>query len=182
MLSYVSNHAASGVAFLLQQLKGKAKTTALISAFLVEIQALEDMLWDLLTLRLPDAAVGAQLDVLGRILQVERLGRTDAEYRKWLQAQITVLRSSGTALDVLTVLETLKDVGVSLVLSEEFPAAFNVYMQGTQSAGASIAEIIKKAKLAGVRGLVTWTPAATPFAFDSSTVGFDDSSGLGTTA
>ena len=61
---------------------------ALISIFVEQLQKMEYVLSDLKTKRWINDANGQQLDGLGQILNVARLGRTDVEYLAALKSEI----------------------------------------------------------------------------------------------
>ena len=93
----------TGLGRLLQQFAGSVNLNELIGIYLDQVQALEDAAWPLLGERSLDNATGDRLDGLGEIVVVKRAGRNDTEYRAVLKAEFAVLRSNGTAEDLLTI-------------------------------------------------------------------------------
>lgn len=75
----------------------------LVAAFALPAQGVEDMLWDLFTLRSVLEAVGAQLDVIGKIVGQPRNGLDDDLYRRYILARISVNRSRGVASDLIRI-------------------------------------------------------------------------------
>ena len=77
-LTYQVDHCADGLERLLQQFKDRPRIAALLCAFVRQVQELEDAAWQLLTERHVDAAIGVQLDALGRIVGMETLAAAKA--------------------------------------------------------------------------------------------------------
>lgn len=102
-LTHRLDHAAKALERLMEQLKPVPGLTKMLNAFNVQIQALEDAFWQLYTERWLSVAEGVQLDAIGKILAEPRDGSDDEPYRERLRAKIRVLRSSGTAPNILTI-------------------------------------------------------------------------------
>jgi hypothetical protein len=66
-------------------------------------QSVEDALQQLMYYRFVDTAVGAQLDIIGRIVGQSRDGLSDDDYRRYIRARVAVNNSNGTFKDLLTV-------------------------------------------------------------------------------
>lgn len=125
-INFKDNHIEEGLALLISQFKEKDNIEALLTAFLTQIQELEDVASSLITDRTISSAVGEQLNILGRIVGQPREGRDDDTYRLWIQARILINRSSGTAEEIYTVLKLLTqqlDEG-SFKIADEYPARF----------------------------------------------------------
>lgn len=130
-LEHVTNHVERAVARLPQQFRGKVNVEAFVAAVCQPGQDLEDALWDLYSERDVNTAVGDQLDDVGGIVGEERQGRDDDTYRRFVRAKISVNKSKGTALDVLTV--------ASLVLDFTFTEAdFLLAQSGIAAAALTI--------------------------------------------
>lgn len=127
MSTHNTAHVANALARLKQQFKGQANVAALLTALVTQGQAVEDALWQLLTERGIDAAVGAQLDALGAIVGQPRAGRLDDAYRRFITARISTNKSNGIAEDVLTVSQLVLD------LTAGTDATFNLYRSGVAS-------------------------------------------------
>jgi hypothetical protein len=141
------------------QFRGKPKLEAYAQSYLAEVQAIEDSLWDVYQVRDIDSATGVHLNILGAIVGRAREGRDDATYRLWIKAQILANVSSGTADEILEIVNiltgnrdaTIRDASGA---GSGGPAAFYLRIFGTTSAdvGEAIASILHQAKPAGVRG------------------------------
>lgn len=123
-LTQKTDHVDEAKALLVQQFKGKTNLEALLTAFVNQIQELEDVFFELLENRWLTTATGTQLDGIGKIVGLDRLWLDDDDYRAALRAQIRLNRSSGTIPDNITILELL--ITNSFRISEWYPAAFNV--------------------------------------------------------
>lgn len=76
-----------------------------------------------------DTAVGAQLDMIGLLFNVSRLGRSDEEYRLAIR-QVSALRQFATPEDIISVIKAV--YGASYVDYYPFyPAGFIVYTDAT---------------------------------------------------
>lgn len=177
MLEHVTDHEDRALARLIQQLKGKPRLEGLLRAFVSEVQAVEDALWQVFDQRLLDNAVGAQLDLLGRVVGRERAGMDDDSYRTHLRVQIRLNLGSGTARDVLETFALLVNADLSrLELEEQYPAAFVLRVLGALPVTVDdAADILGRAKAAGVRALLEWREGseAVAFRFDAGP-GFED--------
>ena len=66
-------------------------------------------------------AIGAQLDMLGRIYNVPRTGRLDADYRKAIQA-VAATAVNGTPDEIITFLRVA--YGIEGIYTPEYPGSF----------------------------------------------------------
>ncbi len=92
---------------MLSQLYADPVHEAIADAIALEDQRFEDVAYDVLTKRLLDNATGDILDVIGRIARVDRLGRTDDEYRSVIQVWIAAHDSDGGIDQILWIVQTL---------------------------------------------------------------------------
>lgn len=99
------------IALLASQFRGEkangdlTNLQKMIKAISIEFQQLEDVNFELKTLRWLSTSLGAQLDELGIILGLPRnINESDESYRERLQFQIYINTSSGTPEDVIRVL------------------------------------------------------------------------------
>jgi hypothetical protein len=168
-LEWIESHCEDGKALLLAQFRGKPLIEAVVCALVTPVQELEDACWQLLTGRAIDNAVGAQLDGVGQILDLPRVGWTDEQYQLFLRAQPLALRSSGTWPDVFAILEALGfDLALVVVsepgLAEELLAVgaggdrawMRVQLNQSVFGGlfADVFAMVLRAKPAGVRLLL----------------------------
>jgi hypothetical protein len=184
----VRSHTDQALGRLVERWK-KPALQALVRSYTDELQEVESMLWDVILLRFPDYASGAQLDVLGRIVGEPRRGKGDAAFRARIKAQIRINSSFGRLSDIIAVLN-LADPA-SYTIEELGPAFFRVvYLEPAVSAAVQgeIPAMVAATRAAGVGASVTQPVVPTdgfgPFTFSDSGgdpaadgPGFSDSGG-----
>lgn len=139
-------------------------TEKLVATLATPFQSLEAALQQLLTERSIDTAVGAQLDVIGRIVGQPRNGLDDDTYRRYCRARIATNKSNGTIENLITVTD--------LVVYDD-DATYKLTQEGNATARLRIADIaittelaeivfafVQDAAAAGVRIVVQWTESA----------------------
>lgn len=94
----------------------------LLSAQLDRAQDLEDMLFELRAGLFLDQAIGAQLDLLGRVYNESRQGRSDADYRTGIRVKAATV-VNGTPDEICTFLK-LAFGFTSVAYTPEYPGAF----------------------------------------------------------
>jgi hypothetical protein len=94
-----------------------------------------------------DNAIGAQLDILGRIVGVDRGQKTDDEYRTFIRGKIRANRSNGRIPDLYDILEFF-DFD-SNKIREKFPANLKAEVAGIVYV-AEIFALLYLAKAGGV--------------------------------
>lgn len=161
-LDHVTDYLARARARYLEQYKDKANFDALASVFVAKLQEIEDAFWQLYEERTLDSAVGVQLDVLGRILNIARGPYGDEDYRAILRAQVKLLKSSGTINQLIEIVG-LASQGADVSVIESFPAALTVQVSGvtTSDAFASLlARFVRAGRAGAVYGLLEYHPQA----------------------
>ncbi len=171
-----TQHTAEGLLLFIDRYKNKPRLASLISIFLDQVQELEDALFELITDRTIDAAVGVQLDILGAIVgQPDRLGLSvDDEYRTIIKARIKVNRSDGHAeqlIEILRLITTLTGVlqPAEILLLDTPPAAIRISLLtdiGTLDPGIAF-NLLDDARGAGIKldFIYTTTVKADTFTF-----------------
>lgn len=129
--------------------------TLLLTALVTSMQTIEDQLQALLTQRAIPTAVGAQLDVLGRLVGEVRNGLTDAVFRLYISARVAANRSKGTVQDLITVCSlVINNVAVAVKVIQEGAAAVFVDIDGllmTDPVANVLIDFLKDSVSAGVR-------------------------------
>jgi hypothetical protein len=101
----VENHLEETLALPIDDIViDKPRVIAVLSAVAVQIQALEAANYALITERSIETGVGAQLDLLGRVLGEPRRGALDEPYRSRLRVRVLVNRSNGCIPEMLKIL------------------------------------------------------------------------------
>lgn len=106
-ITFKDTHTEEALSKLLAQFKEKDKLMAVLSAFTDQIQAVENVLQELLDERNIDVAVGDVLDLFGKVVGQPREGRTDDDFRLWIKARILINKSSGLTEEMYTVLKLI---------------------------------------------------------------------------
>lgn len=169
---------AVGLAQLVQQFQEQPKLRAIVSAWLGQVQAMEEVLEQLRTGRGLDGAQGKQLDGIGSIVGLDRGGLNDADYRGRLRVQIRLLRGEGTPEDILSAV-SLATGQTGLRLYESRPAEIRLVVgEGIPADTARLVlHLVRTMKSAGVRSWLEWgeAPAAASFSFEGGDgLGFDN--------
>lgn len=129
-----------------------------------------------------DTAVGAQLDVLGRILDEIRGGRSDDDFRARLYLKIVEINSEGTAENLMQLFQLITEPA-SFEYGETYPAQFfliAIEPTSTLFTESQVRRIMERAKAAGVGSTyLAHTNGLPAFAFagdsDPNKDGFGDS-------
>ncbi len=168
-MEHITDQVARALSRLAQQYRGKPRLAGMVIVLAKQIQEIEDMLFSILD-ETVDHAVGAQLDVLGRIVGEERLGDSDANYRLRIKAGILLNVSSGTPEELLAIFRLLTSdlPGAVVQFEEQYPAALVVrILRVTIASPSTFAGILQAAKDAGVRALLelSGAPSGQGFCF-----------------
>lgn len=147
-------------ALLLMQWR-KPRRLAIFQAILAEVQALEDALYAVLTGVNLDTAVGAQLDLIGKILKTPRLGLDDESYRLRLRVEILVLSSNGHPDDLLAILLAALPTGFTFSYAETDYATSLPQVHGALSSATAtlLVSFLKRAKSVGTRVMLEYSEA-----------------------
>lgn len=155
----ITNHGDLAVSKFLEQFKTLPRFETLMRILTDQVQEIEVVLWDLLTERALNTAIGVQLDVIGRIVGQGRLGLEDDDYRVLLQARILVNRSDGEIETMLQLVRLMVDPDDDTTLTEPEPASMLIVTDTAISFDASLAFLmLNLAKAAGVRLVFVYLP------------------------
>ena len=130
----------------------------LLTALVTPCTAIEAAFQQLFTERFVDTAIGAQLDIVGKIVGQDRNGMSDDDYRRYCRARIATNRSRGTVEDLLKIAGlVIGDPAATLVEDTQGVAAY-VLRWGATVPPANVADILidflTAADAAGVRGIL----------------------------
>ena len=163
MITTVADHAQIMRDRLARQFQTSAFFKGVISAIGPRLNELETAFQALLTIDSIEESSGAQLDLIGKILGLQRQGLSDVPYQAVLRAQIVANRSSGTIEDLLAIVRlSLAPYSVtSIVLREVYPAAIEIHVAGTLATApmAVIGILLGEARAAGVGLDLIYNPA-----------------------
>lgn len=113
------------------------------------LNSVQDGFLDMLEYRGISGAVGAQLDLVGKVVGLARNGRGDEAYRTLLYFKAFINNSEGTPDEILTAVKSVTHAE-SVRLWEHYPACVFLYSDGEDVSQA--AEILKEVVPAGVDG------------------------------
>ena len=173
---YVPDHIERGLALIVSQFQAAAQLRAVVRGILGEVQLAEDTLLDLATNLTVDAATGAQLELLGRLLGERRDGLADSAYRRYLRARMMIRLSEGTIDEILEIASTLS--GGTVRYSPAYPAGYRLHLATPvpPELKARFKARLLEATPAGVGLDVTQGqpgPNPLPFTFNVPTLGFN---------
>lgn len=155
-IEQITDHIAQAKALLITQYQGQPNLEALLSAFIAQVQDLENMLWDLIDKRILSAATGDQLDILGSIVGQKRLGYDDDAYRLLVRVRILLNTSSGTPDNILTVVNLL--IENDFAYTEWYPAGMSIVIADELTADADlVALVVSLARSAGIHATIEYT-------------------------
>ena len=164
------DHCDEGVARFISQFQDKPRLSALLCAFLNQVQELEVAIFDLITERVIGFAIGAQLDILGDIVGQERLAFGDTDFRTLIRARIKVNRSDGQPEQLLEILRLvlLDTPAPEIKIAEFFPASVHLCVPTELTFDADIINSLLQAAKATAVLLIfkfTLSPKAKTFTF-----------------
>lgn len=124
----------------------------LLTELVTPMQTVEDTLRALFTERRVDTAVGAQLEVLGRIVGQPRNGADDDTYRRYIRARIAANKSNGLIEDVIKIARlVVNDPDLRAHVDNAGHASLIVNLDGVVVSGG-VAEIVQGFLLSAVDG------------------------------
>lgn len=153
----ITDVSAQALALLIPEYQETPRWQAWISSVMDSIQELEsaaaDVWGNVLNL---DDAVGDQLDLLGRIVQEARDGRSDTDYRRALSVRVLVNRSQGRVEQLIQIARVFTSadlqVGAVIRLQEVQPAAIEIRVVRTPvTTRGELDRRLRKAKAGGVK-------------------------------
>lgn len=104
------------------QFRDKMVYQSILEALVIELQRVEDLMYQIYSERSLPHAVGVQLDNLGRNMGVTRkLGQSDAEYRTAIYSEIFMRRSDGTGNYIMNALKSIYDSPTAKIFEHNTP-------------------------------------------------------------
>jgi hypothetical protein len=157
----IESHSAEALERLFEVFKAKPKMRAFVTALCGPAQRIEDALYQILTERYLDTAIGIQLDTLGKIIGQPRNGLSDTDYKRYLRARVKVNRSSGLTDQLLTIARLIvNDDDAAITFVPSYPAAGTVEVTGIPfdtATAAVLVEFLRAAAADGVRLILEWS-------------------------
>lgn len=151
-LSQNTDHVAEAKARLVAPFRGKPKIEGLLEAYIQAVQDLEDVMWDVLSIRTIDGADLPRLIVIGKLIGQPRHGFATELYRTVIKARALANRSEGTGPDIGKVLTQL--LGAGAFSFHWIGPATIMIVQGDQADSEetrAVQQVLPFARAAGVR-------------------------------
>jgi len=165
-------HETQGLARLLRQYVDRPRVEGFLSAYLEQVQSLDDLAIEVMTQVWPLTAIGAQIDVLGKIVGRARGGMLDDEYRLWVLAKIFINRSNGRIEEFYDVLDILGFTGH--IIREAYPCLVVVELYEA-IAPSTVFDLLDTARAAGARLDLVYSTTTRAATFRASSIyGGDD--------
>ena len=163
LIAQFGDHAGR-VSRLIEQFKNKPDLEALIRSYLLQLQDVEDALFEIILERNLDVAVGVQLEAIGGIVQQPRTTSDDERFRTAIRARIAINLSNATPEDVIKVASLLLVDGEAFRIREEPPAQLRVeVIDPLTSADVDLLfDLLEAADAAGVRLVLQWNASLSP--------------------
>lgn len=155
----------------------------LLAILLRPVQRLENAMIEMLTLRSVDAAVGVQLDVLGKLVGQGRGGLVDDDYRRYIRARIATNRSTGKREELIRIARLIvNDPAAKVYIARQGTATVFIRIDGVAcptSVEVALISFLGEAAALGVRVIVQTGQVAPSlrFKFSGGTpagLGFDN--------
>ena len=157
-----------------EQFKRKTRIVGLLRSWLNPFTEIFSAMQDLKALRSIDTAEGEQLDVIGRVVGLERMTTDDEVYRLRLRVQILINLSDGTAEHIIRALSVLlPDHDIEYVMGSIYE--FRVRIHGLLPTGGDIAAgVVRQMKPAGSYAYTEYAEEAPAFMWDTAGHGWDE--------
>lgn len=157
---------------LLTQFKGKPRIEGVVRALVRQVLHLEVAAWQLLVERMLTTAAGSVLDRLGELVGVSRTpGADDDRHRRRIGVEISVLRSRGTAGDLVGIARLFSGE-TAIEVDQRLPceAAMVLGFEQPGEEAFELARLITRAKPAGHRVVTEYLvqPPAETLSFSSA--------------
>ena len=133
--------------FILQDQENWQK---IITLFLSKVDEIETALYEILTERGINEAIGAQLELIGQILGVDRESRSDDDYRTALLFAIAVRQADTTPDNTISLVKQFTS-SASVQLCESGIAFATISVNGQENIGSALYDLVELIRPAGVR-------------------------------
>jgi hypothetical protein len=166
-LNKITNFVETAQRRLIQQDKERVNTNKLVGSFVSEIQEAENAMYDVYKNCGIFTAIGAQLDIIGKLVGEARQGRPDNAYRIAIIARIKLNVSAGEPDSIIDAIKQLMDTEI-VDFSEPNTAYFTVFIQSLINI-PNITSIVKEMSPAGVNSTISvLKPNYVPFVFTTT--------------
>jgi len=140
----ITDHVDEAKGDLLSQFQDKARIVKFTEIVATQYQMVEDWFYELATERTLDAAIGAQLDLLGKVvggIARWRWGLSDDDYRKLISVAIRINNSNADAEDTTEIIAEL--VGATVRYIQMQPATYRAeWLRATRNTDAWLSQVV----------------------------------------
>ena len=175
------DHSVESPKNLLWQYEGKPRIAAFLDAFLEQIDSIEDLLMQVLTLRSVYTAEGTQLDVIGKLVDQLRGEMTDDEYRLFIAAKIYANKANGRNEEIIGILQRC-GIEKTIKIRETYPCYSKIQVTKVEYPYATY-QVLLLGKPGGCRMDFVYSDVEDDYTFSTSddayTDGSDNDTGLG---
>lgn len=175
-VSKITDHETQAKNRLISQWRNKPNLGFVVGAIQRQIQGLENTLWEMFTLSVA-SAFGASLDFLGRLVGVQRAGRSDEVFRKLIRVQVSVNKSRGKNADLRAISAGLFGVGAFRVIHSP-PHSVQVEAQLAEVPGLEKSLLEAGAEGATRVDVHAYDPASTALRWGTSDLFVTSSNGM----
>lgn len=169
---------------LITQYKNKPRLRALLKSYLDELDEVAVAIEQVrVAFRLGDA-IGAQLDILGKIVGAMRQGLVDADYELLIRAYVRAQKSEGKPEDLYAVFRILLDGTGEIVLDEYYPMSLVFgFFRDSSFSHVVLGQLLELAEPQGVDSQLVYGRHSGAFQFaPGDTAVVDANKGLGITS
>lgn len=189
-IAKTTTHVSEALSKLARQFQGLPAISGLVSVYSAQVQALEEVFFQLFVERELGRAVGAQLDRLGVLLGEPRKALNDASYRLRLVTRVRLNVSSGSIPDLIELIRVLivtnGEALPRLILTENGDTTITIRADGPITNTAEIDSLLTRSRAAGVGSIFISDTSSTAFilgnAINTSGGAVDTVNGMGSVA
>jgi hypothetical protein len=139
-----------------------------LSKLLAQVQAAEDVIFAVFKSRLLGFATGESLDIYGRVVGEQRLGRSDDAFRTAIRLRIFVNSCKGTPEEIIYIAEALTGyqgaIPIDVPQSSGAGGNYRVVIPGWPGDDGTVLAFLQSVSPAGVR-ILGVTASATLYSF-----------------
>jgi hypothetical protein len=154
------------LSFIPQQFKESENFNKILKIIASECDDLVGVFNQIKTAFYLESAIGVQLDIIGQIVQEERNGLNDQDYREAIKFKIFLNTSKGKVEEIIFILKTITDA-TKIIYSDHPPAGYTIYSDGSTIQG-NLNDFIDNLSAAGVSVVVEMGLGEPPLVFPNA--------------
>ena len=174
-----TSYKTEAITNFIEQFRSSTNLHNLACSYLEQIQLLEEAFHLILDKFNLQCAVGDQLDILGRIVNENRQGQTDDEFRQAIRTKIRANVSEGTIEDIIAIAKSALNQAGSIEVTEAFPGTAFVRVNGVTLNAIESAQLKKFLVLGSPAGVQIFYIFIPTNSFGLTNVALTDNTGKG---